>query len=124
MIQGEESILSVRKNILSYQKTADEVFALTEKEAIIITVYGDKIFFPQRRVVRSEIADYAVFEKINKIIKKTPVYYYNSLISEADVEYINDRKIKKYGLELVEIDKGLYKIKIQNLKSQIPNKLQ
>ena len=113
IIQGEESILSVRKNILSYQKTADEVFATTEKNAIIITAYGDKIFFPQRRVVRSEVADYAIFEKINKIIKETPIYYYNSLISEADVEYINDRKIKKYGLKLVKIKNGLYKIKYE-----------
>lgn len=110
MIQSEDSILSVRKNLLSYQKTADEIFAATEKNAIIITAYGDKIFFSQRKIIRNEIADYSIFKKISKIIEKTPVYYYNSLISEADAEYINDKKIKKCGLRLIKIKKGLYKI--------------
>ncbi|MEA2065173.1 MAG: glycosyltransferase family 39 protein [Patescibacteria group bacterium] len=110
MLSGEESILSVRKNILSYQKTADEVFKTTEKNAIIITAYGDKNFFPQRKIIRSEIDDYFVFEKINKIVDDIPIYYYNNLISEADAEFISDKKIKKYGLRLEKITDGLYKI--------------
>lgn len=108
MFQGEESIWAVKKNISSYQKTANKVFATTEKDAIIITEYGDKIFFPQRKVIRNEVADYSVFKKINKIT--TSVYYYNTLINEADVKYINDKKIKEYGLNLEKTIDGLYKI--------------
>lgn len=107
---NEESILNVRKNILTYQKTSKNILSITEKNAIIITEYGDKIFFPKRKVISSKHNDYSVFAKISCLSDQTPVYYYHNLLKNKDIEYINARKISEYKLKLIKVSDGLYRV--------------
>lgn len=110
LISGEESILAVRKNILEYQSTAKNIISKTERDAIIMVRYEDKIFFPDRRVIVYIADDYSKFSKLNNIIDDIDIYYYNKFIGVDDVNFINNNKINEFGLIIENKGDGLYKV--------------
>lgn len=71
----DEGVLAVAKNIQEYQKINDAAKSLFSPGAIVISDRSDKIFWPEFGVARFT-GNNAVFEKIAKIVTKTPVYYY------------------------------------------------
>ncbi len=110
MFHGEESIISVKNNLLKYSDVNKEIVDLTNDSDIIITRYYDKVFFPERRVIYMDKDDYSVFSKIVKIIDTNNIYYYNNQINKDDVDYINNRKIKDFQIMIIHISGGLHKI--------------
>lgn len=76
-----DSLWPVKQRIFSYYQTANLVNAVTEKEAIIITIRKDKVFFPERMVIHT----FESFENnpellslTKELVKISPVYYFNS----------------------------------------------
>ncbi len=115
MYGSEEGIAHLYYNNKAERVTAEQVFALTEPEAIIITRYHDKYFFPERRVIMGVFPNEEIFTAVSKLIKDHPVYYYNFYLNEADVNYLNERKLNEFNLEINLIRKfnakfGLYKL--------------
>ncbi len=79
----EEGLLAVKKNILDYQQRAQIVKALTESEAVIIVQRGDKLFFPERRViVLNDLL--AKLEVLPILTSQAPLYGYLDF-SEKDL---------------------------------------
>jgi len=119
---SEEGLAYLYYNNLFEKNNTQRVFSLTEPEAIIITKYYDKFFFPERRVVMGTIPDDEVLISAEKLIKYYPVYYYNFYLNQADLDYLNSRKLDKYNLRMELVKKmnakfGLYKlIDIENEK--------
>ena len=105
---------------LYYNNTRDkehvlEVINLTEEEAIIITRYYDKFLFPERRIIMGTITNEEVLTAARKLVSRYPVYYYNFYLNEADVNYLNERKLPPFELEIdlikkISRDFGLYRL--------------
>lgn len=82
LYQGPESLMSVKKTVLSYHEISKNIRNKAEPKAVIVSGYSDKLFFPKRAVIfywhePEFLAD------IEKIVKIVPVYFYS-------IDYIND----------------------------------
>jgi len=91
------------------------VWSLTEPEAIIITQRYDKFFWPERRVIMGMISDEQILKEASKLVNYYPIYYYNFYLNLADLNYLNERKLSPYNLQISEVKKlnvkfGLYKL--------------
>ncbi|MFA5184258.1 MAG: glycosyltransferase family 39 protein [Patescibacteria group bacterium] len=112
---SEEGLAYLYYNNLAERVNTEKVWSLTEPSAIIITRYYDKFFWPERRVIMGTIPNDEILAAIVKLVDFYPVYYYNFYLSEADVAYLDARKLNVYGLDLRLIQKlnakfGLYKL--------------
>lgn len=110
---SEEGLAYLFYNNQLEKASTERVLALTEPEAIIITRYYDKFFFPERRVVMGTIPNDEVLTAAGKLVRHYPVYYYNFYLNEADVSYLNERKLAPYNLKMELVKKinakfGLY----------------
>lgn len=116
---SEEGLAYLYYNNQLEKASTEKVLALTEPEAIIITRYYDKFFFPERRVIMGTIPNDEVLVAASKLARHYPVYYYNFYLNEADVQYLNERKLAPYDLEMKIVRKinakfGLYRLTYQN----------
>jgi hypothetical protein len=112
---SEEGLAYLYYNNLAEKDNAERVFNLTEPDAVIITRYYDKFFFPDRRVIMGTIPDDELLRAVSKLVTHYPVYYYNFYLNEADVTYLNERKLPAYKLKMSFVKKmnshfGLYKL--------------
>lgn len=93
----------------------ESVLNLTDNNSVIITEYHDKLFFPERKVIVGLFNDPKMNMIYSKLAELMPVYYYNFKLSEADIEYLNSRRLSEFDLRIEEIsrisqDFSLYKI--------------
>ncbi|MFA5155004.1 MAG: glycosyltransferase family 39 protein [Patescibacteria group bacterium] len=112
---SEEGLAYLYYNNLAEKLNAERVWSLTEPDAIIITRYYDKFFWPERRVIMGTIPDDEILRATAKLIEAYPVYYYNFYLNDADVAYLDERKLNVYGLNMRLVRKlnarfGLYRI--------------
>jgi len=112
---SEEGLAYLYYNNKAEKINTEKVWALTEPSAIIITRYYDKFFWPQRRVIMGTIPNDEVLSAAAKLVKFYPLYYYSFYLNEADVAYLDARKLAIYNLDLKLVKKvnsqfGLYKI--------------
>lgn len=111
---SEEGLVHLYYNNLREKQSAEEIFSLTENEAIIITKYYDKFIFPERRVIMGTLPNDEILRSSQKLANYYPIYYYNFYLNEADVAYLNERKLLAYNLNLeftkrISHDFALYK---------------
>ncbi len=85
--QDEESLLNVRETVLGYHQINRQVRRLTDENSVIITSYGDKIFFPSRKVIVNWRSS-RFLAGIEGLIRETDVYFY--AISPEEVNYLTD----------------------------------
>lgn len=114
---SEEGLSHLYYNTLREKSYAQEVFLLTEPESIIITRYNDKFLFPERRIIMGSIPNDEIFQATQKLSVYYPVYYYNFYLNEADVNYLNDRKLPPFSLRIDLVKRishqfGLYKFSL------------
>ncbi len=112
---SEEGLAYLYYNNKLEKVSVEQVVFLTEPEAVIITRYYDKFFWPERRVIMGTIPDQELLTAVSKLAQYYPVYYYNFYLNEADVNYLNERKLPDYNLEMKIIKKinstfGLYQL--------------
>jgi len=96
----------------------ERVWALTEPDAVIITRYHDKFFWPERRVIMGTFPNDEIFAAVVKLVRYYPVYYYNFYLPAVDLNYLNERRLVPYGLRLELVQKlngnfGLYRLASQ-----------
>jgi len=87
-LAGPESLAAIRTTVKNYHQINKQVRSLTETEAVIISSYSDKIFFPKRRVI-FYWQDPAYWENIRLIAQAAPVYFY-SIDSGAELDFITN----------------------------------
>ncbi|MDD3711541.1 MAG: glycosyltransferase family 39 protein [Patescibacteria group bacterium] len=118
---SEEGLNRYFQNLSGAKVEVEKVLSLTEENAVIITEYHDKFLFPERRVIVGRFDDDNMNRNYAKLTKYLPVYYYNFTLPEKDMEYLNNRRLKDFGLgielfEGVNENFSLYKIiKINDL---------
>ncbi|MCX6785511.1 MAG: glycosyltransferase family 39 protein [Candidatus Komeilibacteria bacterium] len=100
MLNDQEGILAVQKNINEYQIIATEVINRTPAKAVIIADRLDKVFFPDRSVIfRLNVA--ADYVRINELIAGGyPVYWFNFTRTADDLAYFNKQSFEPYRLKL------------------------
>ena len=89
---------------------------MTETNSVIITRYHDKLLFPDRKVIVGLFDDKEMVERYARIAKYLPVYYYNFILPQESINYLNSKRLKEAGLGIEEIEQigsfGLYRLKI------------
>jgi len=73
---------------------------ITEDNSVIITEYHDKFLFPERKVIVGKFNDNKMNLQYYNLSKYIPVYYYNFTLPENDLEYLNNRRLKEFGMEI------------------------
>ncbi len=81
----------------------EQVTALTEPNAVIITRYHDKLLFSERKVVIGLFNDKNMIRAYARIARYIPVYYYNFNYQQKDLEYLNSSPLHEAGLRIEEV---------------------
>lgn len=102
---SEEGLINTLSKTEVTRDAYQEVLDLTEEDSVIITKHYDKIFFSERRVIFGELNDKNMNSLYSKISKKAPLYYFNFSLPDDAVEYLNDRRLREFGI-------GIEKIKV------------
>src|SRR5680860_548508 len=122
---SEEGLVHLYYNNLREKGYTERVFTITEPDSVLITKYYDKFLFPQRRVIMGNIQNEEVLSSSSNLANYYPIYYFNFYLGEADVNYLNGRKLPKYNLEMslverISHDFGLYSLKkTENLSDNL-----
>ncbi len=110
---GQDSLKEVSKTLSESTEIKNFTLSISDKDSVVIVDRSDKIFFPNRRVIyplRSE----KTYELLPELVNKNEVYYYGITLPEADVEYLNDKKLFGMSLQIEQIrefnKESLYKI--------------
>ncbi|HNX10720.1 MAG TPA: hypothetical protein PKI61_01110 [bacterium] len=113
---SEEGLWYSQYNFDTDRQIFNEVIALTEPEAVIITRYQDKLFFPERRVIVGLFDDVNMNQAYARLARYIPVYYFNFRFKSADVEYLNYYKFKELGLKMREVKIVTYNLALYKLE--------
>jgi len=120
---SEEGLLYLAQNRKMARYELEKILILTESNAVIITRYHDKVFFPERKVIVGLFDDDNMNAGYAKLINYLPVYYYNFTFPEKDLNYLNNEKLKAAGLSITPVEKitndfSLYRLlRVESLQS-------
>lgn len=120
---SEEGLLGSAKKLIASRQELNNVLSLTENSSVIITRYHDKLFFPERKVIVGLFDDINLVKEYAKLVGYLPVYYYNFILPEKDLDYLNHKRLAEVGLEIKEVSKitndfTLYRLENVKFKSQ------
>ncbi len=101
---SEEGLNMYFKNLRVAKNELEKVIFLTEENSVIITEYHDKFLFPERKVIVGLFNDDNMNRNYSNLLKYLPLYYYNFTLPDKDMDYLNDRRLKDFGMgiELIE----------------------
>ncbi|MFH0891292.1 MAG: glycosyltransferase family 39 protein [Candidatus Falkowbacteria bacterium] len=80
------------------------IIELTEDNAVIITRYHDKLLFPERKVIVGLFDSAEMVSRYSRLARFLPLYYYNFVLPEKDIEYLNTRRLGEAGLSIEKIE--------------------
>ena len=104
------------------QKQAREewsrVLDLTEHNSTIITIYHDKLFFPERKVIVGLFDDKNMIAEYANLVNLLPVYYYNFTLPPRDFEYLNNRRLAEAGLQIEKVEQVTDDFTLYRLEKQ------
>lgn len=106
--RGPESLMAVAATVTDYQRINREVRQQTSNDAVIITAYNDKVFFPKRRVI-TYWQDDNYLEPLRKIISQVPVYLY--AIKPTEISYLKDKGFEVNFVATTTPTEALYQVK-------------
>jgi hypothetical protein len=115
----EEGLVESYQKQKRTEKMYFEILKLTESNSAIITRYFDKLFFPERKVIVGLFDDDNMIREYAKLVNYLPVYYFNFTLPPKDFDYLNNRKLKKFGIGLLKVksvEGGLTLYKLKNNK--------
>jgi len=101
---SEEGLVYSGQRLLLAKEEARQVLELTENNSTIITLYHDKVLFPERKVVVGLFNDKEMIKRYVLIAKKLPLYYYNFTLPEKDLRYLNNRRLAEFGLSIKKVE--------------------
>jgi hypothetical protein len=115
LFNSEESLFNLYYNTREDKRLGQIVFKETPENAIIMTQYHDKVFFPERRIIMGKMNEEQYYPYLDKLLKYYPVYYFNFSYKNEDLEYLNKSKLSKYGIKIELVEKtggrfALYKL--------------
>lgn len=116
---SEEGLAYLYRTNLAERANAEKVFSLTAPGGVIITQYYDKFFWPERRIIIGSLPNDEIEGGVSRLVRYYPVYYYTFFLDASAVNYLNERKLAPYHLEMKLLKKvnarfGLYELYAQN----------
>jgi hypothetical protein len=96
----EEGLINLYYNMQTDRAMGRLVIDNTSNEAIIMTQYHDKVFFPERRIIMGTITEEQYYPELYKLLKYYPVYYFNFSFTPAAVDYLNNGRLAKQNLKI------------------------
>ncbi len=100
LIGSAEGLVQSIKKQLASRTEFNQVLSLTEPRAVIITQYHDKLLFPERKVIVGLFNDDNMINQYAVLAEYLPVYYYNFTFPEKDYNYLNNKKLAKFNLQI------------------------
>ncbi len=100
---SDEGLFYLYQNNISEKKQWHSVLSITKQNGVIITLYHDKLFFPERKVIVGLFNDKAMVSVYAQLARLLPLYYYNFNLRPQDIEYLNSRRLKEAGLRIEKI---------------------
>jgi len=97
MAERNAGLAKIRENTVEYKGVADKAKRLIESNAIIAAGKADKVFFPEFKVIASEIDTSKKAKQLKKILQKAPVYI-SILDFAGQSEKLN--KLENYGFKI------------------------
>ena len=97
---SDEGLVPTHYRQLAAKQELAKVLSATEDNSIIVTRYGDKLFFPERQVIVGLLTDDNMNAIYARLARRVPVYYYNFELKPADLAYLNQSKLALLGVEL------------------------
>lgn len=102
------------------RQEVQEILALTESQAVLITEYHDKFLFPERKVIVGRFDDNNMIKNYQRLLHYLPLYYYNFSLPDKDFNYLNDRRLKEFDLKIdlvreINSDFSLYRLSVYDL---------
>jgi len=114
LVGSEEGLATSHIKYMEAKKEWEKALSLTENNSVIITQYHDKIFFPERKVIVGLFNNDLMIAEYANIVDLLPTYYYNFTFPEKDINYLNNSRLKKFDLQIEEVEKigdlSLYKL--------------
>ena len=111
---SEEGLIFAAQKNKQAKNEFNKVISLTENNAVIITQYHDKLFFPERKVIVGLFNDKNMIARYTDLVDYLPVYYYNFTLPPADIDYLNNRRLAEVGLRIEKVEQvgefGLYRL--------------
>jgi hypothetical protein len=112
---SEEGLIYLYEKNTKAKTEWQSLIDLTENNSVLITRYHDKLVFPERKVIVGDFNDRNMLLIYAKLVNELPIYYYNFTLRKKDIDYLNNRKLKEFNLQIKEIKKinydfTLYKI--------------
>ncbi|MFH1253220.1 MAG: glycosyltransferase family 39 protein [Candidatus Uhrbacteria bacterium] len=108
-----DALWPMRQRLVQTATIHNRVLELTESNAVIVVDRADKLFFSDRRV-RYPLRDETTYALLPQLALRAPLYYYGITLPEADLNYLNDEKLKALGLQIELVEnfgqETLYKI--------------
>ncbi len=112
-LNGPDSFQNMSKTLTESVQIKDDVLSLTETDSIIIVDRADKIFFPDRKVMQP-LRSERTFLLMPIILENRSLYYYGITLPEADMDHLNNGRLKESSLQIELIKtysaESLYKI--------------
>lgn len=100
LFSSEEGLASLYFNMSENRRLGRLVFEHTPSNAIIMTQYHDKVLFPERSIIMGLMHEAPYYPFLQKLENYYPIYYFNFTYPEADLNYLNSRRLPEYGLQL------------------------
>lgn len=97
---SEEGLINLYYNMQTDRAIGRLVLANTPYNAIIMTQYHDKVFFPERKIMMGVASEEPFYPQLSKLLKYYPVYYFNFSFTPAAVDYLNNGRLAKYDLRI------------------------
>ncbi len=102
MLDKDEGIFKVKRNLTDYQQIAATVINQTESNSIIIADTMDKVFFPARKVI-FRLYNSQHYVKIRELIEAGyPVYYFYFTRTNEELVKFNQKYFEDFGLKVGE----------------------
>ncbi len=100
----EEGLVYLARQQADARQEFHRVLDLTENNAVIITRYHDKLFFPERKVIVGLFDDPDMVRTYAMLVDSLPVYYYNFTFPQKDLDYLNNRRLYEAGLNIEPVE--------------------
>ncbi|MEI7498509.1 MAG: hypothetical protein WCK11_04495 [Candidatus Falkowbacteria bacterium] len=110
------------ESIIKADATRQEYYAVmhaTETNAVIITQYHDKLFFPERRVIVGLFNDDNMNRAYGRLASRVPLYYYNFTFPTSTVRFLNTSRLAQYRVAIVPIKRVTKDFTLYRLESII-----
>lgn len=120
LIGSEEGLVYTVAKQRAARTETQAVLAATPANSIIVTQYHDKYLFPERKVIVGLLTDDNMNAYYAFLAKHLPLYYFNFTFPEKDLQYLNLRRLPKFGLEINPVQAignfTLYKLTLSSAK--------